>query len=59
MSKGEVVVALGVCSEDRIILSWCEINGSAALPPPNYTGSKKVGGDAILRSPVSDKLVEL
>jgi hypothetical protein len=59
MVKGEVVVALGVSSEGRIILSRCQVNRSATLPPPNYTGSEEVGCHAIRRSLVNDKLVEL
>lgn len=59
MAKVEVVVALRVSSKDRVILGRCEVNGGATLPPPNYTGSKKVGRHVILRGPVSDKLVEL
>jgi hypothetical protein len=59
MVKGEVVVALGVSSEGRIILSRCDVNRSATLPPPNYTGSKEVGCHAVRFGLVSDKLVEL
>jgi len=59
MEKGKVVVALRVSSEDRIILSRCEVNGSTTLPPPNYTGSKEIRWHIILRGLVNDKFIEL
>lgn len=59
MGKVEVVVACGVKSECRIILSWSKINGSATLPSSNHTGTKKVGADPILRRLVGDEFIEL
>ena len=59
MGKVEVIVVSGVNGKCRVILSWSEVDGSAALPSPNDTGAKKVRVDPILCGLIGDELVKL